>query len=101
VSNYINESLARPPFYSSTTTVKIITNAISDNVKCLDIKIAHADHELLYISRLVIIKYIKNYCILTTFNISSISIHLNGTTHQNICIIIKRHKFVTKLQKIV
>jgi len=48
VSNYINESLARPPFYSSTTTVKIITNAISDNVKCLDIKIAYADPELLY-----------------------------------------------------
>jgi len=39
VSNYINESLTRPPFYSSITTLKIITNAISDNVKRLHIKI--------------------------------------------------------------
>ena len=46
VSNYINESLTRPPFYSSTTTLKIITNAISDNVKGLHIKIGRLSESL-------------------------------------------------------
>lgn len=48
MSNYINESLTRPPFYSSTTMVKIITSAINDNVRRSDIKIARVDFELLY-----------------------------------------------------
>jgi len=48
VSNYINESLTRPSFYSSTTTAKIITTAINDNAKQSYIKIARADSELLY-----------------------------------------------------